>query len=172
MSEDAATDLIALLKPLADLMSSAADAGPESPTPCSEWNLSELTSHIAGTTANFATAAEGGQPDWSTPAEVGPDTSTTFSSACERLTTALANGASEQVVNMACAELATHAWDLARALGQTTKDLPPGAAERGLSFMRSGLEASGRGDYFGPELKAPDGADAYSRLAAYAGRSI
>ncbi|MGN6160824.1 MAG: TIGR03086 family metal-binding protein [Marmoricola sp.] len=170
MSDQAATDLSALLESLSDLMSATATADPASPTPCAEWSLSELADHIAGNTVNFAVAAEGGQPDWSSPADIGPDAAAAFQSAAARLRAAIADGVSEQVVAMASAELATHTWDLTRALGRTTTDLPPGAAERGLSFMRSGFESSGRGEYFGPEQPAPDGADAYTKLAAYAGR--
>lgn len=172
----AAADLTALLEPLAELMSAAGAADPTTPTPCSKWDLAQLTAHLAGTTANFAIAAEGGQPDWSAPPEVGADPSTAFASAVARLNAALADGASdgasEQLVNMACAELSVHTWDIARTLGRDTASLPSAAAERGATFMRAGLTETGRGDFFGPEKSAPADADAFAALAAFAGRDV
>jgi hypothetical protein len=38
--------------------------------------------------------------------------------------------------------------------------------------MRSNLTADGRGPAFGPEQPAPAGADAYQRIAAFAGRRV
>ncbi len=69
-----------------------------------------------------------------------------------------------------CAELAVHTWDLATALGRPTDGLDPEPAERGLAFMRASLTEDRRGPAFGPEQPAPDGADAYRRIAAFAGR--
>ncbi|MGN6723873.1 MAG: maleylpyruvate isomerase family mycothiol-dependent enzyme [Marmoricola sp.] len=172
MSDNAAADLTALLEPLTGLMSEAAAADPTTPTPCSEWDLAHLTTHLAGTTTNFAIAAEGGEPDWSAPPEVGTDAAGAFASAAGRLKAALADGGDEQVANMACAELSVHTWDLARALGRETASLPPGAAERGGAFMRAGLTDAGRGEFFAPEKPAPEGADTYTALAAFAGRDV
>lgn len=168
MSDTAAADLAALLVPLADLMSAAAAADPAARTPCSDWDLAALTRHIAGNTVNFALAAEGGAPDWAAPVDLGEDPVAAFRSASERLNKALTDGAPDQVISMACGELAVHTWDLARALGRDTARLPAGAAERGLTFMRPGLEAHGRGDFFAPEQAAPDDADAYTALAGRA----
>ena len=37
--------------------------------------------------------------------------------------------------------------------------------------MQQGLTSENRGDAFGPEVEAPEGAGAYERLAAFAGRA-
>ena len=75
-------------------------------------------------------------------------------------------------VDWQCAELAVHTWDLATALGRSSGDLDAEVAERGLAFMRASLTEDNRGPAFGPERPAPDGADAYQRIAAFAGRSV
>ena len=43
-------------------------------------------------------------------------------------------------------------------------------AERGLAFMSQGLTSENRGPVFDPEQPAPADADAYARIAAFAGR--
>jgi hypothetical protein len=45
-------------------------------------------------------------------------------------------------------------------------------AERGLAFMRANLTPDNRGAAFGPEQTAPDDADAYQQIAAFAGRQV
>jgi hypothetical protein len=65
-----------------------------------------------------------------------------------------------------------HSWDLATAMGRSTGDLDAEVAERGLAFMRANLTEDNRGPAFGPEQAAPEGADAYQRIAAFAGRSV
>ena len=61
---------------------------------------------------------------------------------------------------------------IATALGRPTGDLDPTVAEQGLAFMSQGLTDDNRGEAFGPEQSAPDDADAYERVAAFAGRSV
>ena len=70
---------------------------------------------------------------------------------------------------MAAAELAVHTYDLATALGRATADLDPEVAEEGRAFMTSSMTDEMRGDAFGPEQPAPADADAYQRIAAFAG---
>ena len=73
---------------------------------------------------------------------------------------------------MAAAELAVHTYDLATALGTATADLDPEVAEVGHAFMTSSMTVDMRGDAFGAEQPAPADADAYERIAAFAGRSL
>jgi hypothetical protein len=65
-----------------------------------------------------------------------------------------------------------HTWDLAAALGRSSGDLDPEVAERGLVFMHANLTNDNRSPAFGPEQPAPDSADAYLRIAAFAGRPV
>lgn len=73
---------------------------------------------------------------------------------------------------MAAAELAVHAYDLTTALNRTTTDLDPEVAEAGLAFMTASMTDDMRGVAFSPEQPAPADADAYERIAAFAGRSV
>ena len=57
-------------------------------------------------------------------------------------------------------------------MGAPTSTLDPQVAERGLALMRSSLTPENRGPVFGPEQPAPEDADAYERIAAFAGRSV
>jgi hypothetical protein len=70
------------------------------------------------------------------------------------------------------AEIAVHTYDLAVALGRPTSELAPEVAERGLALMRANLTPENRGSAFEPEQPAPDGADVYQRIAAFAGRTV
>ena len=65
-----------------------------------------------------------------------------------------------------------HTWDLASALDRPTDDLDQDIAARGLEFLRAGLTDDNRAPAFGPARPAPDGADAYARIAAFAGRTV
>jgi hypothetical protein len=65
-----------------------------------------------------------------------------------------------------------HTWDLAAALGRSTGELDPKVAARGLAFMHANLSQDNRSPAFAPEQPAPPGADAYQRIAAFAGRSL
>ena len=66
----------------------------------------------------------------------------------------------------------THAWDLAKATGQST-DLDPEFAEGVLAASRSFVTADFRKPgLFDAEKPAPAGASAADRLAAFLGRDV
>lgn len=68
----------------------------------------------------------------------------------------------------------THAWDLARATGQSS-DLNPDLAANLLVGARAGIPPEFRGAEgapFGPEQTAPTGASKADQLAAFLGRTI
>jgi uncharacterized protein (TIGR03086 family) len=78
------------------------------------------------------------------------------------------------VVDMYLAELATHAWDLARATGQLDK-LDRSLAPHALDSARAMIKPQYRdmvepGAPFGVEVPPPHGADNWERLAAFMGR--
>ena len=64
---------------------------------------------------------------------------------------------------------AVHTYDLATALERATDDLDPEVAEDSRPSMTSSMTDEMRGDAFGPEQPAPADADAYQRIAAFAG---
>ena len=78
------------------------------------------------------------------------------------------------LVDMYLAELAAHAWDLARATGQID-ELDPSVAVTALEGARAMIKPEYRdmvepGSPFGEEVPPPPGADDWERLAAFMGR--
>lgn len=67
----------------------------------------------------------------------------------------------------------THAWDLAKATGQST-DMDRELATEGLkaSRMRIQPQMRGEGRPFGPEQPCPEGASPADQLAAFLGRVV
>ena len=141
------------------------------PTPCTNWNVGELTDHLVNSAAQMAVMAHGGQADWSSLADHHDEPGPVLRRAADDIVAAFEGGA-EAPQGMIAAELAVHTWDLATALGRDSGELDPAVAEAGYAFMSESLTDERRGDAFGPEQPAPEGANAYERIAAFAGRSV
>lgn len=146
------------------------------PTPCPGWTLDQLLAHVVTGVGNFARGVRGEQVDWGaeSPA-LGDDPGMEFRARADDLLAAWRDAAPEAEgppPTWQCAELAVHTWDLATALGRPTSELDPEVARAGLGFMRAGLTDENRGDAFGPERPAPEGADPYQEIAAFAGREV
>lgn len=160
------------------------------PTPCASWDVRALVNHFIGTARWWAATVSGDD------GLAGPDedyAAGDFVAAYEEsIRVALgafgADGALERRVKLpfgefpgaalqafAATDQFTHAWDLARALGQDT-DLSPGLAVVLLSLAEVFIGESLRGAEpdapFGPARSAPAGSHAADRLAAYLGRSV
>jgi uncharacterized protein (TIGR03086 family) len=144
------------------------------PTPCSDWTVAELAAHLVATPGRFLQMLRGEEADWSaTPAPIADRAAETFRNAADDLLHAWHQQPEETPgADWQTAELAVHTWDLATALGRPTATLDPEVAERGAAFMRANLTEDNRGPVFGPEQQAPENADPYTRLAAFAGRSV
>jgi len=145
------------------------------PTPCPQWSVQDLVDHIVATPSRFARMVRGEAVDWSDTPSAGREPAARFRSHAEDLLRAVADAPAPGgpvTLDWQCAELAVHTWDLATAIGRSTGDLDAEVAERGLAFMRANLTDDNRGSAFGPEQPAPEGADPYRRIAAFAGRSV
>jgi uncharacterized protein (TIGR03086 family) len=145
-------------------------------TPCEQWTVQDLVDHIVVAPAKFARMVRGESIDWPAPTPpAGNDPAGAFRSHSEDLLRAWHGQDGPRVpvgLDWQCAELAVHTWDLAEALGRPTGDLDPEVAERGIAFMQANLTKNNRSPAFGPEQRAPDGADVYQRIAAFAGRHL
>ena len=163
------------LDQLAVLLDDVPGGALDDPTPCPQWSVQDLVDHIVAAPSRFAAMARGRAVDWSATPSAGHDPAARFRAHADDLLHAVAgDGALGSPVSLdwQCAELAVHTWDLATAIGRPIGDLDAEVAERGLAFMRAGLTDDNRGPAFGPEQPAREGADAYRRIAAFAGRSV
>jgi hypothetical protein len=119
----------------------------------------------------MATMARGGEPDWAASTHYD-DPAEALRREGRELEDALAANSGTFPEGMAAAELAVHTYDLATALGRGTDELDPEIAEAGDAFMRASMTDDKRGSVFGPQQPAPDTANAYEQLAAFAGRRV
>jgi uncharacterized protein (TIGR03086 family) len=159
----------------ADLLGSVTDADLSTPTPCHDWSVAELVDHLVAAPRRFARMVRGEQVDWSRPdPHVGADRAEVFRSAADELLAAWRDAPDEVPMgpDWQSAEIAIHTYDLLTALGRPSSGLDADVAERGLAFMRANLTPDNRGAAFEPEQPAPQGADAYQRIAAFAGRIV
>lgn len=172
MTEDGLRDLNTLLDQMTGLIATVDADALALRTPCPEWTVRDLTAHVIGTTKKFADGVAGREIDWSADATITGDPAEAFLAASSALRSAYENPADGANPDWQCAELSAHTWDLATSLGHDTGELDQAPAERGLGFMQANLRDEMRGEAFGPEQTPPEGADAYARIAAFAGRPV
>ena len=172
-------DVIVLRRGLDQLGGLLGDVGPDAldrSTPCAQWTVGDLVDHVVATPSRLARMTRGEKIDWTAAtAPAGDDPTAAFASGADDLVRAWQEApdtSGPSPLDWQSAELAVHTWDLATALGRSTADFDAEIAERGLTFMRANLTPDTRGPAFGPEQPAPDGANAYERSAAFAGRSV
>lgn len=158
------------------------------PTPCADWSVRELLGHLVAVARRVTHIAHGGHPFEVTSlvTEVpGDDWAGAFRESRAQLDAALAEDGvldrtfahpagqfpARQAIFAYFNELATHDWDLARAI-DSTDALDPALAEATLEPIRSFLPATPRGGQipFGPVIEVPDDAPAYDRLLGWLGR--
>ena len=153
----------------AEVIAAVRDDQLADPTPCSDWDVGQLVAHLAVGAGHLLEQARGGRPDWSSVPDRVDDAAGTFRANGAALLSHLRDA--DANADWQLAELAVHTWDLATATGQSP-DLDPAPAERGHAFMSATLQPEMREGVFGPEQQAPEGADAHTRIAAFAGRQV
>ena len=149
------------------------------PTPCEQWDVGALADHVIADGTRFVAMLRGGQADWGAPVpHISESWGPRFKVGADDVLHAWdqaadgAEGGAAVPVGVLVAEYAVHSWDLAQALGVPSSELDPELAEVGLEFMQASLKPEMRTGAFGPEVTAPEGAGAYERLAAFAGRTL
>jgi uncharacterized protein (TIGR03086 family) len=161
------------------------------PSPCAEWTVRDVLNHITGGADMFAIAARDGRvPDEQLGRllagdNLGDDYKGAFRAAASRAMAAFAPpGVLEKVVTLPFGEMpagvaldiaifdvTTHAWDLAKATGQSTA-LDPEVLGTALELAQGMLSDEYRAmGLFGPAVDVPADAPAQDRLAAFAGRT-
>jgi uncharacterized protein (TIGR03086 family) len=159
------------------------------PTPCSEFDVAALLGHLVVAGTHVLDAAVGRPPTSPDPfasAVTAEDWAKAFDAVRQEAVAAWeqAGGQLDKVLDLGWgqfpgalvariyqAELTTHSWDLAKAIGRRDL-LDDRLAEVGLPLMHEMLPASERvGDTgFGPVVEVPADAPVYDRLAGWMGR--
>jgi uncharacterized protein (TIGR03086 family) len=160
------------------------------PTPCTEYDVRALLSHIIGGLTRAALVGEGDPGALARPAmaEGGPDDGwpAAYRAAADRVTAAWADDAKLDTLvevpwgkvpgRFAIAgyvqEILAHGWDLAQATGQET-ERDPELALWALTTAKRILPPDIRGDAgvpFGPVVEVSPDATPYAQLAAWLGR--
>ena len=163
----------------------------DNPTPCKSWKVRDVINHLVGGSYFFASATNAGEhvDDGSeAPDFASGDYQAAYDEGARQAIAAFATpGALEKTVKLpfgefpgagfmglATTDTFTHAWDLAKATGQST-DLAPELAEQLLTGARAAISDAIRGDEplpFGAQQPCPDGASAADQLAAFLGRTV
>ena len=160
----------------------------DDPTPCASWKVRDLVNHLVGGSYFFASATEAGHVVEGEPPDFAAgDFGSAYEEGSSQAVAAFgAPGAQEKIVTLPFGEfpgagfmgIATvdtfvHAWDLAKATGQST-DLDPALAADLLAASKAMISDGFRGPEpmpFGPEQEAGPDATAADRLAAFLGRT-
>lgn len=156
------------------------------PTPCDEWDVRTLMSHITGVVTRVALLGEGHDILSVSPfTDLGNDRAGTYRAACDRAVAAWDDDAKLDALYAVpwgkapgraalggyVRELLAHGWDLAVATGQRS-ELDPALGEFALDLSRQTVPAGSREGFpFGPAVSVPAGAGVYAQLAAWLGRT-
>jgi len=157
-------------------------------TPCTQWTVAQVIDHLVGAQHWARSGMEGVEmTDTGEGSSAGDFRATFRAAATSSLAAFNVDGALARTVNpgfgdmpavgllaMAATDTFTHAWDLAKATGQST-DLDPELAAELLTSARASIPPTFRseeGSIFGLEQTAPEGATAADQLAAFLGRTV
>jgi uncharacterized protein (TIGR03086 family) len=158
------------------------------PSPCASWKVADVINHVIGGHHFFAAIMRGEPTKGDAPNFAEGDYLAAFDAAASASRGSfLSDGAMERmidlpfgtmpgsaVVGLLATDTLTHAWDIAKATGQST-DLAPDLAAGLLGGVRGAIQDSFRGEDgkapFGPEREAPASATNADRLAAFLGRT-
>ncbi len=160
----------------------------DDPTPCASWKVRDLVNHFVGANEWFVALMSGTDPaggDFASGDYVAAFTKATSDARAAfaapgaldkeiQLPWGPSTGAG--VAGIACTDSFTHAWDLAKATGQST-DLDPELADALLVIAKTTIQEGFRGDEaagapFGAEQPVSADATAADRLAAFLGRVV
>ena len=189
MASDSTDALAAALAAARDVLTKVGEAHMDDPTPCTSWNVRSLINHMVGAPRFAASRVTGRQ---AAVADVDYAAGDFVAYHDETARVALeafgAPGAVDKTVTLPFGERPVgflmlfvttdqlaHAWDLARAVSQST-DIAPKLAAELLAEAWSAVSEEMRGAdgeaAFGVERTAPEGASSADCLAAFLGRTV
>jgi uncharacterized protein (TIGR03086 family) len=156
------------------------------PTPCAGWTVRDLINHMVTGNLLFTAIVTGEPRPDRTADHLGADHVAAFRDSVIRLSEAFAKhdvlsgtyatpmgeGPGALLVSMRFNEMVLHAWDVAKATGQST-DLDRDLATASLSsFEAATFLPRGEGKPFAEPKPAPPDATPADRLAAFMGRQV
>ncbi len=153
------------------------------PTPCTEWNVRDLVSHLVFGNRVFVARLSGDEMPDRHADQLGDDAAAAYVDTAADLLDALRpEGVLErrypgplgvitglETLQIRLYDLLAHGWDLEQATGLPV-DLPEDAAAESLEFVRGQLATAPRTGRFAEPQLVPDTAPAIDRLAAFLGR--
>ena len=154
-----------------------------SPTPCPEWTVRDLVSHVIGTHRRIVATLDESEPvaveDDEDLAEQWLMASGTVVEALDDETRAskVVSGLfgtqpfESLVGRLLCTDTLVHTWDLARATGQD-EQLDPGAVSKSMEFLAPIDEAIRRPGGFAPKIAPGPDADDQTRFLNFCGRQV
>jgi uncharacterized protein (TIGR03086 family) len=160
----------------------------DDPTPCAKWTVRDLANHLVGGGTMFAASFRGEAVEMdesAMPDLLGDDAAGAWDRVVADFAAAVsAPGAMDREVvlpfatlpaqaalDIAQFDLLVHAWDLARATGQSF-DPPDDVVAAGRQVAEAIVDGIRDGDTFTDAVDAPPGASPMDQLAAYCGRSV
>lgn len=160
----------------------------DDPTPCASWSVRDLVNHVVGGGTVFAAGFRGetveGDPD-NMPDLLGDDAVAAWDrvvadfeaavsapGAMDReITLPFATLPAQVALDIATFDLLVHAWDLARATGQSF-DPPDDVVAAGRQVADTIVDGFRDGNTFTDATDAPPDASPMDQLAAFCGRSV
>ena len=158
----------------------------DDPTPCSEWSVRDVINHVVTGNLFFAHLATGSPPPDRGVDHLGDDPATAFRDSVRAVSEPFeADGFLDRVVpapfgdtfgstlvDMRRNELTVHAWDVAKATGQSTDLDPEVVVACTASYTALLGERNRDATPFHDEQPTPPGATDADRLAAFLGRTV
>ena len=145
-------------------------------TPCEEWDVRHLISHMIDTQQFFTKSAKGQDaslPQPMPPDMVGDDPVGAYDNAiAEGLAAFEAPGGAEKAgfgIGVAFSDSLIHGWDLATATGQDAA-MPDGLAQQAYDLIHGKFTDEQRKGLFKDEVAVPEDASPQEKLLAYTGR--
>ncbi|MEN3356045.1 MAG: hypothetical protein V7637_27 [Mycobacteriales bacterium] len=170
---------------MGDLIDGIAADEWSAPTPCTEWSVRDVVSHLVGMNLVFVAMFEDGPMPERGVDRLGADPAGAYRRSAAALQAAAARpgvlrrsqatpvgvATGAERLRWRIADLLTHSWDLVQATGVAAK-LPDDLVESALTFVRAQLPSQPRAGRFADPRPTPDNAPAIDRLAAFTGRPV
>jgi uncharacterized protein (TIGR03086 family) len=167
------------------LIAGIGDAQWSAPTPCTEWTVRDVVTHLVGTNRVLIASLREQPPPTRGANTLGDDPVATYRASMAALVDAvrlpgaldrtfesrLGSATGAYRLRWRVADLLAHAWDIAQATGQRL-DLPEDLVEEVLAFVESELADGDRSGRFGPAQPVSDDAPAIERFVAFSGRKV